>query len=224
MRSHYVGDEGDFVKYTLLRRICGTAAGDGGEKLSLGIVWYLRETKRVGYLSKPGDHREADPEVFDRLQRWNRDEQRRGVRLIEGSGLLPDTVYFGCPVQPFKARASWLQLALRRVARCRVVFLDPDIGLAPGRPTRDHVLNSELEGFCCLEQRPTVVVYQHARRLERRQQIESQIESQPDHIRDRMVAVQHKRLKNRFFYVIPSTEDDGRLVLSRIAEPFEVIE
>ncbi len=224
MRNHYVGDEGDFVKYTLLRRICGTTAGDGGEKLSLGIVWYLRETKRVGYLSKPGDHRDVDPDVFDRLQRWNRDEQRRGVRLIERSGLFSDTAYFGCPVQPFKARASWLQQALQKVARCRVVFLDPDIGLAPARPTRDHVLSSELERFCCLEQRPTVVVYQHSWRMKRKRQIECQIKRQADHIRDRMVAVQHERLKDRFFYVIPSTGDDGELALSRIAEPFEVIE
>lgn len=223
MRDQWFGDEGDFVKFRLLRKICGITAQDGGEKLSLGVVWYRRETKRTGYLDSTGDYEHEDSELFRRLLQWNQEENKRGIRLIERSGLLPDTAWFGCPMEPSKSRTSWLKKALKRVAKSRVVFLDPDTGLAPTRPTRAHVLFCELRDFCAQEECPTVVVYQHSRRSD----WEPQVKEQTKEIKDRLnlnelsgrapFAVRHPKLTQRFFYVIPS-ERDRELVQRRVGE------
>lgn len=224
MRDQWFGDEGDFVKYALLRKICGIYP-ECRPLLSLGVVWYLRESKRLGYLDPGGQYGGQDPDLFRSLRGWIRDERGRGVSLIEKSFLFPaDTVWFSDIVEPSEEpRKEWLHRARDAVARSRVVFLDPDVGLAPDKPTGDHVLGCELEAFCCLDQQPTVVVYQHSWRMEREKQIETQIEKHADRIRRRIIAVQHKTLRNRFFYVIPSTEDDGQLVLDRITKPFKRI-
>lgn len=224
MRNQWFGDEGDFVKYQLLRKICGITAEDGRAKLSLGVVWYLRESKRTSYL-QDSERKEEDPKLYDRLQRWNEDEKGRGISLVEFSNLFPcGTTWFREPLPSGSAREEWLNNARKAVAPCRVVFLDPDVGLAPEKPTGDHVLSCELDEFYCLEQRPTVVVYQHSWHMKRAEQIKKQIESQADHIKYRIVAVQHKKLTDRFFYMVPSTKDDGQLVRERITEPFELIE
>lgn len=40
MKNRYVGDLGDFGKYTLLKTLCGPES-DRVPSLRLGIVWYL---------------------------------------------------------------------------------------------------------------------------------------------------------------------------------------
>lgn len=59
--------------------------------------------------------------------------------------------------------------------------------------------------------------------MERETQIKTQIGKHADRMKRRIVAVQHETLRDRFFYVIPSPRNDGRLVLDRITETFERI-
>lgn len=227
MRDQWFGDEGDFVKYALLRKICGITANDGRETLSLGVVWYLQKTKRTDYLNPDRRYEEQDQDLFWTLRDWIRDEGRQGVSLIQTSFLFPDdTVWFRDEVpSPNKTdeREQWLRRAQAKVTERRVVFLDPDKGLQPEDPSGEHVLFDELEAFCGLEGQPTVVVYQHSRR----QKWENQVKEQAREIRDRLglnessgrapFGVRHPELNQRFFYVIPS-ERDRELVQRRIRE------
>ena len=228
MQDQWFGDEGDFVKYTLLRKICGITAGDGGHRLRLAVVWYKQESKLVNYLRPGSPYESEDQYLFQRLRHWIEDERTRGLSLMENSFLFPpDTVWFAESVPPSaKARTAWLKRALAKVAETesRITFLDPDTGLLP--PSKKsggaYVLPTELSAFC-EPARNTVVVYQHSWRVDREKRIEKQIkpqiEGQADPIKHRIVTVQHKRLTDRFFYVIPSTGNDGQLVLDRITEP-----
>lgn len=224
MQDRWFGDEGDFVKYTLLRRICGITARNTQPRLSLGVVWYLRESKRIHYLDPNVRYGSEDRELVQRLRCWHqekeRQEERRGVRLIEDSGLFPnDTVWFRCPVPiPRASRAAWSKRARQAVSKSRVVFLDPDTGLQPSsRGGAAYVLLAELEAFCSLPQKPTVVVYQHRRRKRWEAQVSDQIEQIAKLSCRDCFAVRHPKLGQRFFYVIPS-EDDCDLVRKRVEE------
>lgn len=66
MQDRYVGDLGDFVKYGLLRAICGTKR--------LGVAWYLHpdagpagDGRHTAYLQDPSEWRHLDADLFDVL-------------------------------------------------------------------------------------------------------------------------------------------------------------
>ena len=227
MQDRYFGDIGDFVKYRLLRSLCGFTE-DGGQ-LSLGVVWYLNEEagdgKFVDYLDDcDSPYRTADKVLFDRLkcfrQVWTSHEMNyrrsRNVRLLEGSGLFPDAVWYSTCVPPLKnKRSMWLQAALEAVRGRRVVFLDPDNGLVPstlrhGKMAAKYLLWEELEAFCSSETSPHVVIYQHRRRIP----LEEQIDAQTREIRCRIAGVDLFAIvppkASRVFYVIPSRRDRDR--------------
>ena len=227
MQNRYFGDIGDFVKYRLLRSLCGFT-GDGGQ-LSLGVVWYLNEEtgdgKFVDYLDDcDSPYRTADEVLFDRLkcfrQEWTPHEMNyrrsRNVRLLEDSGLFPDAVWYSTCMPPLKnKRSMWLQGALEAVRGRRVVFLDPDNGLVPstlrhGKMAAKYLLWEELEAFCSSETSPHVVIYQHRRRIP----LEEQIDVQTREIRCRIAGVDLFAIvppkASRVFYVIPSRRDRDR--------------
>jgi hypothetical protein len=147
MQDRFVGDLIDFVKLGLLRRL----AGSGKDRaFRLGIVWYLTPdtgrpaARHTRYLSGPGPspYAEADPRLFARLRQLVAGRRRR-VRYLMAAGVLPaGTAFYDAPlsyrgIRPHQVedrlghRAAWLEGALRATARCTLVFLDPDNGLAP---------------------------------------------------------------------------------------------
>jgi hypothetical protein len=147
MQDRFVGDLIDFAKLGMLRRL----AGSGKDRaFRLGLVWYLTpDTSRPAarhtrYLSGPvpNPYTQADPHLFARLRQLVAGRRRR-VRHLMAAGLLPaGTAFFDAPlsyqgIPPQRAedrlghRAAWLEGALRATARCTLVFLDPDTGLAP---------------------------------------------------------------------------------------------
>ena len=69
-------------------------------------------------------------------------------------------------VDPFQDRAPYLQrilMAIRKLPRPAIVFLDPDTGLEPkGKPSLKHVLETELwEIWHALRRGDLLVFYQH---------------------------------------------------------------
>src|ERR1035441_5832664 len=61
MRDMFIGDEGDFCKYGLLRALAGVQPKETDE-LSLGIVWYRVPESRIKYLDDPKTFRGCDSE------------------------------------------------------------------------------------------------------------------------------------------------------------------
>ena len=179
MQNKYVGDIGDYGKYGLLRALCGYREDCSGEKLSLGIVWYLNpDDKGPGgghteYLHKPERFRSCDPPVFHTLY-WIVEAKQRNVASSGDSEIFPSgSVFFddllildGQPVD----RRRWANSALDATKGCDLVFVDPDNGLEPSSgPTPKHVTYDELSPYVTRGQ--TLVIYHHLARQNHVQQV-----------------------------------------------------
>ena len=155
MKNQYVGDIGDFGKYSLLRAFI-----DAGVKV--GINWYLTENdssndgKFTSYLQKD-DLRWYCPEIFDCLKQiaGNAD---KSVNDVQDSSILSGTLFYsavlkpeGNPTERETERYLWFQESLQAIAGAELVFMDPDNGLlesddAGRKDAEKYVLPSEVEG------------------------------------------------------------------------------
>lgn len=144
MQNRYVGDIGDFVKYSLLNCLA-----DGHR---LGVAWYLypdevhnSDGKHVNYLNSPEVWRDRDPWVFDRLRNLV-NQNNRSVADLAASGCLKSNTFFdevlnySDPSYKSRAawRADWFQRVLKEVESCDLVFADPDNGLLSDQRFRFH--------------------------------------------------------------------------------------
>jgi hypothetical protein len=157
MQDGYVGDVRDFVKYGLLRRLCGKKGPLSS--LDLGVVWYRVRPEEVDpkgaagggltrYLEQPEKWRRLDEELFDALGPIRAREDRT-VLDVEESGLLGDrgrNAFFYSRFWTFRGiprprrgkevrsrcvgrREKWQCEALEAMDGADVVFLDPDNGI-----------------------------------------------------------------------------------------------
>ena len=150
VQNKYVGDIGDFGKYGLLRALCGIRDDFPGEKLSLGVVWYLNPDDRkpggnyTTYLDEPLPYRPCDPLLFHTLYWVVKAKERNVVSIRESDILGRGTVFIEDHVpDQIERRKQWLQMALSKTADCDLVFLDPDVGLSSvlrrdGRVSTQH--------------------------------------------------------------------------------------
>ena len=156
MKNQYVGDIGDFGKYSMLR-----AFVDAGVKV--GVNWYLTENdgsndgKFTDYLNK-GKMRRYCPEIFDALIDIA-DKKDKSVTDIEDSGILPGVRFYsdilkpdGTPGDREQERSCWFQESMHELADSELIFMDPDNGLLESDdPTKlggeKYVLPSEVESY-----------------------------------------------------------------------------
>lgn len=194
MQDRFVGDIGDFGKFGLLRTLGGAEPA-----LSIGVLWFVvsaSEQNRHGILTyyleaKHERHfRPCDPELYDALKRIVT-EQKRTLRAVETSGVLPtatifhrDELCFGdIPLwdsaRRMEFRERWFASAASLVSGQDIVFLDPDVGIAPqsvgrtGEKAKKYVLLDELRQLALGDS--SIVVYQQLG--DRRNDSEKQVES-----------------------------------------------
>lgn len=140
MQDRYVGDVGDYLKYSLLLELSKT-------RKKLGVAWYLHpdenlnaDGKHTNYLSNPKIWRDFSPAVFD-LLKCIIDRNCRKVSQIEELDLFSNTVFSSERLENQSDahalrktwRKAWFQRVLSRLNDCDVVFADPDNGLRPDR-------------------------------------------------------------------------------------------
>jgi hypothetical protein len=178
MQEKYLGDTPDFGKYALLRALCNKQT-----RLRLGVNWYLTVSSEVDkpdnkdgnkrhHATNPENYRPIDPELWEQLNHFQRDENRSLAKL-ESSGVLPrDTIYHSVPLSLADAkgkerkllvRDQWVQAGLKTLEPTDVVFVDPDNGFE-GSVQRHHkrgpkfTYYDEIKGF--LDRNQTVVAIQ----------------------------------------------------------------
>ena len=170
MQDRFVGDIGDFGKYRLLRVLTGIYP-EAVPRLSLGVVWYRNveespkprsPAKDAGYLDKADRFRDCDPVLFDALDEIVASGERN-LRVLERSGLLGGMAVHGQTVTVPKdadARKQWANRALEAVGDSAVVFVDPDVGLAPATAKNSpaHARLAEIKPV--VERAQTLVIYQ----------------------------------------------------------------
>ncbi|WP_157082715.1 hypothetical protein [Sphingomonas asaccharolytica] len=175
MQDRYVGDAGDFAKYSLLR-----ALATGRPNLSLGVLWYLYpdeqhngDGRHISYLDKQ-DLKARDNYTFCGLERIVR-SGNRSVAAVEAAALLPNSVFFSDhvairdkPAARLAHRASWYENGLRALKGRDIIFFDPDNGIETAALKRsDHragkyVFWSELGAAWASGS--SLVVYNHLNR------------------------------------------------------------
>lgn len=133
MKNQYVGDIGDYGKYSLLKTF-----SDAG--IRLGVNWYLtpddgsNDGKFTKYLQNES-MRKYDPAVYDVLQKIG-SKPGKSVRDVMTSGLLPEAVFYdrelspsGGPTERAEARKAWFEESKKVLADADLIFMDPDNGL-----------------------------------------------------------------------------------------------
>ncbi len=135
MQNKYVGDIGDYAKYSLLRALSCN--------MKLGVAWYLfpdeegkKDGKHIDYLCNGKKWRDFDKDTFDTLQVIV-ESGDRNVQAVERSGLLPNAVFSGRKLD-FRGcrrleqsawRKEWFRETRSDLQDCELIFADPDNGL-----------------------------------------------------------------------------------------------
>lgn len=171
MQERYLGDSHDFLKYALLRHL-HFATG-----LSLGVNWYLTRPEIV---DRPGNNdgekrhhlkggvwRETDPDLFERIARFE-DPAARTLGNIATWQILPGgTAYFADDVG-HRLRGEWHGAALEALQASDLVFIDPDNGFevksTSVRTRPKYALYDEAKDY--LEAGKAVVAIQFARQCD----------------------------------------------------------
>ena len=197
MQDRYVGDVGDFGKYGLLRWLTGETGQKPKEQpLQLGVVWWMNNEEKdtgyggvIGYLSKTprneSKFRACDPCLYLHLKQLVFSD-RREVRAVQNSGILPKDTLFSCEELPHVCdgkkdyaivrnyRKSWLKRARKRMEGASLIFVDPDVGINfHNKSTSDpkYVTMNELRKLSRCDK--SLVVYQSFGRKKHCEQIAS---------------------------------------------------
>lgn len=172
MQNRYTGDIGDFGKLGMLRSLARSG-------LAIGVNWYLvpdeshnGDGRHINYLQNE-KFRHCDAQLWGELGHLVHDGCRQ-VGKLESPSLLPASYYstvlnFDGMDKPTRdaARRRWHMDALRSLAHCELVFVDPDNGLmipsAYGTPkSNKFVLMDELADY--YQRGASIIYYQHKAR------------------------------------------------------------
>ena len=157
MKNQYVGDIGDYGKYSLLRTFINAG-------VKIGINWYLTENddsndgKFTDYLKKKDEYRRYDQDIFDVIKKIA-PKKNKSVMDIQDSGILPGTVFYsdilhptGTPSDRRSIRERWFEESLLELKDADLIFMDPDNGFlednnASKRGAEKYVLPDEVEQY-----------------------------------------------------------------------------
>ena len=137
MKNQYIGDIGDYGKYSLLRFFALRG-------IRIGVNWYLTDKdessdgKFTNYLQVDSE-RVFDPVVFDGLKTivnaYTRSE--RTVQMVQAAGLIPGALFYDeklstgntQPSDRARMRCFWFTSSQAALWDADLIFADPDNGI-----------------------------------------------------------------------------------------------
>ncbi|GHA54300.1 hypothetical protein GCM10008927_20120 [Amylibacter ulvae] len=135
MQDRYVGDIGDYAKYSLINAL--------STDRNLGIAWYYypneghnNDGKHITYLAGADKWENKDPTVFKKLKLLI-DRGQRNLHSIEQLQILNARAYAreilsnnsGNYCERSEWRKGWFDRVQNTLQDCSIVFADPDNGL-----------------------------------------------------------------------------------------------
>lgn len=160
MQDKYVGDVGDFGKYTLLNELCKNSK----RGIKLGINWYRAKGDESDKINKEPTgykyirngyknaqkYKDCSEELYFKLKhlvmRNGKINERRNIEMIEGSEILPKETIFYSSCLPDslevsladreEKRKEWFECSISRLKNTAIIFLDPDTGIQPNPDMR----------------------------------------------------------------------------------------
>ncbi len=157
MKNQYVGDIGDYGKYSLLRSF--SASG-----VKVGVNWYLTENdnsndgKFTNYFKNKEEFRRYDPELFDSLKNIAT-KKNKSVQDIEQVDIIPNSIFYseflslkGKPSEREEKRKLWFANSINALRSADLIFMDPDNGLLEDANTckpgaEKYVLPDEVKQY-----------------------------------------------------------------------------
>ena len=219
MQDRYAGDMGDFGKLGLLKYLIL-------EGFRVGVNWYntappkSEMSKSGAFIQDDGKHKikpkyfPCDPVLAERLLCISQDENR-SIAMIQNAALLDEMMvdYYDASIS-VEQRAEWHELALQKLGKCDVVFLDPDNGLlvkSVGKKSAKsvkYVFEEELEDY--LRSGKSVVLYSHRQRKPEEKyfaEILSRFETRDALKGKKVCAISFPKGTVRDYFLIASNED-----------------
>ena len=215
VQDKYVGDIGDYAKFSLLRALSCDRR--------LGLSWYLfpdegnNDGRHIDYLGQHTKWRHFDEQTFETLKDIV-STGKRCVSEIEQSDLLPDATVFwscrldfqGCARSDQKEwRNNWFMNSLERLKDCDLVFADPDNGIKrretfrPGQ--RKHAKSiPECEARTLADGGRPVVIYHHNTRY--RCGHDAEIRHWQKRLGEKTCAVRWRHRSPRTFFILNCTD------------------
>lgn len=231
MQERYAGDVGDFGKFKLLRHLFNTA------NYKIGVIWYHfpdefhnNDGGHTDYVYKES-FQDSDIDLCERLRIVLDGE--RTIDSLEDGGILPNnTVYFSALLNFHNKytshnkrdrenrkseRENWLEMAIRCVSDCNVIFLDPDNGLEIASCARISQMRagkfayySEIDRL--MKGKRACVIYHH---LNRHRTHEEQIHTRLCKIRElidptgRVFGLRYRPYSPRAFFILTEKSEEN---------------
>lgn len=144
MKNQYVGDIGDYGKYSLLRFLALRG-------IKIGVNWYLTDNDNssdgniTDYLKKDSD-KSLDPDVFITLKEIveQNDRDLKSVQMIQDTGLIPGASFFEAELSSYHTspmkrawdRRLWYEQSKLILRDADLIFADPDNGITYRKTAR----------------------------------------------------------------------------------------
>ncbi|MFV2034989.1 MAG: hypothetical protein ACC631_07750 [Halocynthiibacter sp.] len=175
MQNRYVGDIGDFAKYSLLNALSA--------RNKLGVAWYLYPDEKLNddgrhtaYLNDSDTWRHRAPSVFDGLSEIVNGGFRNVENVVKKRVLTVDaaaseilSTKLENVTERAQWRAQWFERVKRSLSSCDLVFADPDNGLCLdsrfGFGIRKDWKRLPLSEAQMLAEGRTAVIYHHNSRF-----------------------------------------------------------
>lgn len=189
MKNQYIGDIGDYGKYSLLRFLKDTG-------IEIGVNWYLTpddgrtDGNHTEYLSDIR-MRIYDPEVYDAMKRIAYRENK-AIQMVEQNEILSGMSFYH-EMMDFsrlhwrerpEARQRWHERAMLALRDASLIFADPDNSLSirkkpTNKDAQKYILPAEISDYYHRNQQ--IMYYHHRSRktadgwLKEKQQIKEYI-------------------------------------------------
>lgn len=230
MQDRFVGDIGDFGKYGLLRALTGIHPPlPPKERLSLGIVWCVPDEQTI--TKTPEGHGQSisylfnekvesrfqrcDPALFNALK--NIVYSARNLQGVDLSQILGSyTTFYDVPIN-HNVRKQWIDDAVSHTSKAKIVFLDPDVGMADAegnapkktsyqsKDASNYIFLSEITPFM---QGKTVIIYQsfgrHISHLDQVKKWEIQLRNRFPEVD--IITLKFKARPPRAFIILPAAK------------------
>jgi len=170
VQDKYVGDIGDFGKYSLLNAL--------SVEKRLGVAWYKypnednNDGKYVSYLDCPKNWRPYDPDVFDGLQTIV-SANKRLISEVEQSVFFEQHTFASDEINlnastysaREKQRRDWFERIYSQLETADIIFADPDNGILKSESFRlgksKHGKSISEQEIKILSSGRPMVVYHH---------------------------------------------------------------
>jgi hypothetical protein len=179
MKNQYFGDVNDYKKYGILRILQKAFPDD-----KIAICWMLTpddgssDGKKLGHFNNKKNERRCDPDLFDLLHKSTILNKQRSVSEAEEIFPADSVVFFKEIISDdMKKREQYFSNLKHSATGCKLMFFDPDIGIAPAsiikgrKDSSMYIYSDEIKDFYGSDK--SVLIYQHFPRIERTAFIEN---------------------------------------------------